>query len=110
MNRLIFEIKFAWNSTPNSVKFWNGLVLLGLIISGVFSLELLCVELALMSFFALALFIDGMSDDGKRLGKHIWIYFTPLSWGLLILGLIVMGCISLYDGTIVKFNNWLNKK
>lgn len=110
MNKLIFEIKFAWNSTPNSVKFWNGLVLVGLIISGVFSLDLLYVEWGILSVFALALFIDGMNDDGKRLDKHIWIYFTPLSWGLLILGLIFMGCIVLYDGTIVIFNNWLDKK
>lgn len=109
MEKLIFEIKFAWNTIPNSVKFWNGLVLLGLIISGIISSDLLYIEWGIMSVFALALSLDAMSDD-KNLDKHIWIYFTPLSWVILLLGLIIMGCISFYDRVIVKFNNWLNKK
>ena len=109
MEKLIFEIKFAWKTIPNSVKFWNGLVLLGLIISGIISSDLLYIEWGIMSVFALALSLDAMSDD-KNLDKHIWIYFTPLSWGILLLGLIIMGCISFYDRVIVKFNNWLNKK
>ena len=109
MEKLIFEIKFAWNTIPNSVKFWNGLVLLGLIISGIISSDLLYIEWGIMSVFALALSLDAMSDD-KNLDKHIWIYFTPLSWVILLLGLIIMGCISFYDRAIVKFNNWLNKK
>lgn len=110
MNKLIFEIKFAWNSIPNSIKFWNGLVLVGLIISGVFSLDLLYAEWGILSVFAIALGLDAVNDDNKNLDKHIWIYFTPLSWGILLLGLIIMGCISFYDRVIVKFNNWLNKK
>lgn len=109
MGKLIFEIKFAWKTIPNSVKFWNGLVLLGLIISGIISSDLLYIEWGIMSVFALALSLDAMSDD-KNLDKHIWIYFTPLSWVILLLGLIIMGCISFYDRVIVKFNNWLNKK
>ena len=109
MEKLIFEIKFAWNIIPNSVKFWNGLVLLGLIISGIISSDLLYIEWGFMSVFALALGLDAMIED-KNLDKHIWIYFTPLSWGILLVGLIRMGCISFYDRVIVKFNNWLNKK
>jgi hypothetical protein len=62
-----------------------------------------------MSVFALALGLNATSDD-KNLDKHIWIYFTPLSWGVFLVGLIIMGCISFYDRVIVKFNNWLNKK
>jgi hypothetical protein len=66
--------------------------------------------LAIISIAALAMFIDGMgrgTDD--YLDNHLWIYFAPLSWGLYILALIVIGCNKLYEGTIVKFNNWLNK-
>jgi hypothetical protein len=109
MEKLIFEIKFAWNRIPNSVKFWNGLVLLGLIISGIISSDLFYIEWGIMSVFALALGLDVMSED-KNLDNHIWIYFTPLSWVILLVGLIIMGCISFYDRVIVKFNNWLNKK
>jgi hypothetical protein len=109
MKEIITDIKIGWHSTQNSVKFWNGLVLLGLIISGIISSDLLYIEWGIMSVFTLALGLDAMSED-KNLDKHIWIYFTPLSWGILLVGLIIMGCISFYDRVIVKFNNWLNKK
>ena len=96
---------------PNSVKFWNGLVLVGLIITGVLSLDILSVVLAIISIVALAMFIDGMgSGDDNYLDNHLWIYFAPLSWGLFILALIVIGVGKLYGGTIVKFNSWLNKQ
>jgi len=95
---------------PNSVKFWNGLVLVGLIITGVLNLEILSVVLAIISIAALAMFIDGMSSGtDEYLDNHLWIYFAPLSWGLLIVGLIVIGCYKLYERTIVRFNKWLNK-
>ena len=95
---------------PNSVKFWNGLVLVGLIITGVLSLEILSVVLAIISIAALAMFIDGMgSGTDDYLDNHLWIYFAPLSWGLFIVALIVIGVGKFYERTIVKFNNWLNK-
>ena len=109
MNELKVEFKRI-GKLPNSVKFWNGLVLVGLIITGVLSLDILSVVLAIISIAALAMFIDGMgrgTDD--YLDNHLWIYFAPLSWGLFILALIVIGIGKLYEGTIVKFNNWLNK-
>jgi hypothetical protein len=103
------EIKRIWG-LPNSVKFWNGLVLVGLIITGVLSLDILSVVLVIISIAALAMFIDGMGrETDDYLDNHLWIYFTPLYWGLYILALIVIGCYKLYEGTIVKFNNWLNK-
>jgi hypothetical protein len=105
----IETIQEGWRKTPNSVKFWNGLVLLGLIITGIIDLDLLLIVLAVMSIFTLALFIDGMSDDGKRLDKHIWMWFTPLVWMLVCGGGLVYLGIKLYETTIMKFNNWLDK-
>ena len=96
---------------PNSVKFWNGLVLVGLIITGVLSLEILSVVLGLMSVAAGAFFLDAMdSGSDDYLDNHLWLYFTPFAWGLLLIGLIIIGSYELYEGTIVKFNNWLNKE
>lgn len=43
MDTFLKGIKQEFIEIPNSVKFWNGMVLLGLIISGIFSLELLIV-------------------------------------------------------------------
>ena len=96
---------------PNSVKFWNGLLLVGLIITGVLSLKILSVVLGLMSVVALAFFLYAMGNgNDDYLDNHIWLYFTPLCWGLLIIGLIMFGGYKLYEGTIVKFNSWLNKQ
>jgi NADH:ubiquinone oxidoreductase subunit 6 (subunit J) len=104
----IEDIKKGWEQIPNSVKFWNGLVLLGLVISGLVSLELLWVELAIMTFLAFAVCLDSIGEEGK-LDKHLWVWFTPLMWCLVVFALIVYGCIKLYENTISKFNDWLDK-
>lgn len=104
----IETIQEGWRKTPNSIKFWNGLVLLGLVIIGIISLEGLTIMLGLMSIAAFAVLISSISD-GDYLEKHLWIWFTPLAWGMLILGLILFGFIKFYEGIIMKFNNWLDK-
>lgn len=109
MKEIISNIKENWKETPNSVKFWNGLVLLGLIISGFIGLDLLLTELAIMSVFA---FIIGMNSIGNEgvFDIHLWVWFTPLTWVMLVVGLTIYVCIKLYKNTIPKFNNWLDKK
>lgn len=109
MKEIISDIKKNWEEIPNSVKFWNGLILLGLIISGFLGLDLLLTELAIMSVFAFAICVDSIGDNNK-LDKHLWIWFTPLAWFMLVVGLTIYGCIKLYDNNIIKFNNWLDKK
>ena len=109
MKEIITDIKNGWKTIPNSVKFWNGLLLVCLIITGVLDLEILSVVLAIMSVAALALFLDAMGHSDDYLDKHIWLYFTPLAWGLFILALIIIGIVKLYENSISKFNNWLNK-
>jgi flagellin-like hook-associated protein FlgL len=61
MKKFLLEIKQELIDTPNSVKFWNLMVLVGLVISGIFSLDLLVVELFIGSFLTLGLAIDGVS-------------------------------------------------
>jgi hypothetical protein len=95
---------------PNSVKFWNGLVLVSLIVIGVLDLEILSVVLAIMSVAALAIFLGAMgSGSDDYLDNHLWLYFTPFAWVILMAGLILFSGNKLYEGTIVKFNSWLNK-
>lgn len=107
MKELKVEIKRIWG-LPNSVKFWNGLLLVSLIIIGVLDLKILSVMLAIMSIAASAVYLEVNSDD--YLNNHIWLYFTPFTWCLLAIGLIIIGVRKLYEGTIVKFNGWLNKE
>jgi hypothetical protein len=109
IKELILDIKNGWKTTPNSVRFWNGLVLIGLIITGVLDLEILSIVLAIMSIAALAVLLSAMGD-GDYLNNHIWLYFTPLAWCFITIVLIVFGIIKLYERTIVKFNEWLNKE
>ena len=109
MKKFFNEIKQDLNDIPNSVKFWNGLVLLGLVISGVIGLDLLVVELGIMSFFAFNLWLDSIGDE-RKINKHLWVWFTPLIWGMVIFILIIYGCIELYENTISKFNDWLDKQ
>jgi hypothetical protein len=109
MKDLLMSIKKNWKERPNSVKFWNGLVLVGLIITGVSDLEILSAVLVIMSIFSLAFFLDAMGQSDDYLDNHIWLYFTPSAWCLLIIGLILIGSYEFYKGTIVKFNDWLNK-
>ena len=104
MKKFLLEIKQDFNNIPNSVKFWNLLVLIGLILSGIFSIDLLMVELLIGSILTLALVIDGNEDN------HIWMIFMPISWlGILIAGVIVSVEL-IYTKIIKKFNNWLDKE
>jgi len=104
MKKFLLEIKEEFNNIPNSVKFWNLIVLIGLILSGIFSIDLLMVELLIGSILTLALVIDGNEDN------HIWMIFMPITWlVMLIAGVIGLGTL-INTNTIKKFNNWLDKK
>ena len=109
MEKIIFDIKRNWKETPNSVKFWNGLILLGLVVSGILDFQLLGIELMIMSLFTFVLWIGSLGEEGN-LDKHLWVWFTPLLWCLVIIGLIIYGCIKLQETTISKFNDWLDKE
>ena len=104
MKKFLLEIKQDFNNTPNSVKFWNLLVLIGLILSGIFSIDLLMVELLIGSILTLALVINGNEDN------HIWMIFMPISWlAILFAGVIVLAEL-IHKKIIKKFNNWLDKE
>lgn len=109
MKEIISDIKRNWKETPNSVKFWNGMILIGLVVSGMINFHLLLFELFVMSLFAWVLWMGSIGEEWI-VNKHLWVWFTPVVWFMLILGLIVYGCVILSDNTIAKFNNWLDKE
>jgi hypothetical protein len=110
MKEIISDIKSNWKKTPNSVKFWNGLVLVGLIITGVLSLELLGIVLGILSLLVFILWVDSLGGNEDKLDKHLWVWFTPVGWIMMIGGVTVYGCIKLYENSISKFNDWLDKE
>ena len=102
-------IQENWRNIPNSVKFWNGLVLLGLIITGIISLEVLLVVLGIMSIFSIIVFL-GIIGKSEKLENHLWLWLTPSVWCLLCAGLLIYLMIKGYENTVGKFNTWIDNK
>lgn len=102
--KIINKLRDSWNDIPNSVKFWNGLVLLILIVIGVIDIEILSGVLLLGSILAVGVFLDGKSDSNP------WIWFTPVIWILLLFASIFHLCDYIGEKIIEPFNDWLNKK
>jgi hypothetical protein len=90
-----------WKNEPGSVKFWNLIVLLILVLSPIFSLELFYAELLLGSIIDLGFLIDNDRDGDS----HYWIMLMPLTWVLFIISLIAIGV----GFSISYFNSWLDK-
>ena len=113
MNKLkeIFnEVKSSWKQVPNSVKFWNSLLLAGLVALGIIQYELLMIALFIGSFLTIGIVIDKIYDARSDTEKHIWIMFMPITWIVIIVTIIGFSIYGLYKITIEPFNNWLNKE
>jgi uncharacterized BrkB/YihY/UPF0761 family membrane protein len=99
------ELIEVWNETPNSIKFWNGLLLLLLIIVGIINMGLLYILLFFGSLLTLGIMIDG--DDSKH---HLWMFLMPITWLLIFLSLIIGLFYFFYLKVITPFNDWLNEE
>ena len=111
-------IKQFFKDIPNSVFFWNGLALLAFII-------LCCIGegvalgtmflISIPAFFMIVLNWEDLKydDNVKIIGYHWWAYLAPVTWVIIVIGLILGGLVwiilkgSEYAG---QFNDWLNKK
>ena len=104
-NRISKDIQEGWRETPNSVKFWNAIFVLVIIITGIILPEALIVIFVVGSLITIGLFLDQENID-----KHLWIWFMPITWLFAIVA-ITIGCFYLlYENSIAKFNDWLDKK
>ena len=104
MEKIKRIVREFWDETPNSVKFWNGLILLILIGSGIYSLEALGVLMVFGSLLTIALLAEGGNTN-----QNIWIFFMPISWFILLFGLVIATSLYINNNVIVPFNKWLNK-
>lgn len=106
---MLVKIKVFLRETPNSVLFWNGLVLLGLIMIGFISMPTLAILLALGSCLTIAIIIDTSLENKGNIRNHLWINFMPIIWFTFLIVTIIDGIITLYHKFIIPFNKWLNK-
>lgn len=103
--KIINKLRDSWNDIPNSVKFWNVLLLLILVVIGIYSTELLGVVLVIGSLLAWAVIVDGFNIE-----DHLWIWFTPFMWLISVIGLIIVLVMFISTKTIEPFNDWLNNR
>ncbi len=111
-------IRKFFKNTPNSVFFWNGLALLAFIILCCMGEQIALGTMLLISIpavFMIAINWEDLKydDDSKIIGYHWWAYLAPVTWALIVIGLVLGGIVC----TVLKgseyaeqFNNWLNKK
>ena len=111
-------IKQFFKDTPNSVFFWNGLALLAFIILCFMGEQAVLSTMFLISIPAVFMIVinweDSKYDDNvKIVGYHWWAYLAPVTWVLIVIGLVLGGLIwVILKGSEYarQFNNWLNKK
>lgn len=99
------DITDGFKEIPKSVLFWNGLALVGFIALFFINFEIFLVAQAFASFIALGYLMDGDVDE-----KGLWITFTALFWFMIAFMLVAGGLGFLYEHSIAKFNDWLNKQ
>jgi TRAP-type C4-dicarboxylate transport system permease large subunit len=49
----------------------------------------------------------------KVIGYHWWAYLSPITWAIIVIGLVLGGIVCIiFKGSeyAEQFNNWLNKK
>jgi hypothetical protein len=105
MKKILKEIGEEWEKIPNSVKFWNSLVLLLLISVGLYSINTLVILWVIGSLLTIATIIENIHTD-----KHLWVFLMPITWFFILIGLFIMACMFIYERTISRFNNWLDSK
>lgn len=87
---------------PRSVKFWNFLLLGAVALLSIFQ----GVEFIYLFWFIGSIASLALAMDSNGLDDHLWIWFTPLLWIILIVGVIVEAGAK----QIKRFNSWLDKK
>lgn len=88
-----------------SVRFWNGLLLVVLILSIFLCPPIFMIFQCFGSIIALAIIFDGNMEK-----EDLWMFYTVVPWfGLLLVG-IGYSIYFVYKHTILRFNKWLNNK
>lgn len=103
-------IKQFFKDTPNSVFFWNGVVVLSIIGAFLWDIDkgYFSIVVLMFSSFALVIHALGEGPDYKVIGYHWWAYASPVLWVIIAFGLLTMLLVEIYK-LIEKFNRFLNK-
>ena len=99
-------MKKIFESIKPSVLVWNSLFLAVVITSAFIKIEIFAIIIALMSLLA----VGFLFDKNSSLGNHLWVWFTPTIWILLIVFGANYLLSVLYRNTILKFNKWFDGK
>ena len=104
------KIRNKFIEIPTSIKFWNGLVFLELIIFGIISpFFIFPILLVFGSVLDVALF---MIDNDEGLDNHYWAYVMPLTIIFILFCFIYALFYNIFNFLLEgleKFNLWLNK-
>lgn len=88
--------------TRPSLKFWYLIIILSMVIIGCIHLHTLIFLLLGVSVAAFFISFGGIFQER---GKKLWVLFTPYGWGMMV----VAGVVWLFNNTIIRFNEWLDK-
>jgi hypothetical protein len=89
-----------------SQKFWMAIYIVALIIIGFIFLPVLFVILFGGSFVALGVITAGEDAIDRNAS---WFYLMPLTWFIFLFGVVLIGLHQLYENTIKKFNDKMDK-
>jgi len=111
-------IKQFFKDTPNSVFFWNGLAVLAFSILCSMGEQVALPTMLLISIPAVFIIINNWEDskyddNGKIIGYQYWVYLAPITWAIIVIGIVIGGVVWIVDkGSeyVGQFNNWLNQK
>lgn len=111
-------VKQFFKDTPNSVLFWNGLALISFIILCCMGENVALgtmLAISIPAFFMIIINLQDAKYDNsiKIIGYHYWAYLAPITWILMVIGIILFVIVWLVIKAVEQvklFNNWLNKK
>jgi hypothetical protein len=103
-------IKQFFKDTPNSVFFWNGVVVFTIIGAFLWDIDkgYFSIVLLLICSFLLLISAMGEGPNYQVIGYHWWAYASPVLWFAYVLGMLIWLAIEVYK-LIKKFNKFLNR-
>lgn len=100
------EIWENFKKTPRSTKFWNFVIISIIASLSIFqNIEYLYLFWVIGSITAFGLVLSG-----EDMEDHLWLYFIPLTWFVLLSIFLLDYVYEPISKYIRRFNLWLNKK
>ena len=103
-------IKQFFKDTPNSVFFWNGVVVFTIIGAFLWDIDKGYFSIVLLIIASLMLFMGSLGEgpDYNPIKNHYWVFLSPLTWAIFVLAMMIW-TIVIVVVLVKKFNKFLNK-